>query len=195
MENSIDYDIDCISPEETKKTVNHFNGLGMKVSVDGNRLSVYSYEQKRGRYWIDSAEDFMEIVAEDFDPLLAELNRDFSFDAVWCTWTCGECMNFRIHFKDGEYSAEYSDWYDDGDLAEFEKYEDFVENVGDLCTEEEYYRLREKQTFILETEYGNVLSLSVPLSHQYPEKLRIPILYRYCPELKPVSWSAHSTSI
>lgn len=162
------YWIDCLSEKEVDIVRRHFTEPGMKVTEDGLRVSVICDEAKRGRRLIENNNVHLGRAVDDWREIARELGRDFSvcgdIDTSFCD---GYEMYFRIDHHDGDFSVVFSDWFTVGDLFMFESYEDFCESEGKLCSEEEFMALRDKLTFIIEAEGGNVLAEEVPLIHVF----------------------------
>ena len=117
----------------------------------------------------------MKEAEEDCKKLATVLKEDFVINGIIDSRDFdGEYLNFRFEYKDGKLSGKYSDWYQRGELDEFETYEEMVENLeyeieqmGLAITKEEYEYYKDKESFFLETENGYQLSATVPLIHTY----------------------------
>ena len=79
-------------------------------------------------------------------------------------------MDFCFEYKNGILFGKYSDWYTMAGLDEFETYEDMCDEMGEVCTEEEFERYRETESYFLAKEGGDVISDSVPLVYIYNEE-------------------------
>ncbi len=165
-----DYSINCISTDEVKLVEEHFSSLGMEVKADGLRVLIISDESKKEFYTIENEQTHICMAIKDWKMIAPMLNRDFSVEGTIDTSsTAGEYMDFRLDYCDGKFSAMYSDWYQEGDLFAFENYAEFCEACGRLCSEERFDTMKDKTTFIIEKDGGDVLAESVPLIYTFTE--------------------------
>lgn len=80
--------------------------------------------------------------------------------------SAGELKDFEISFEKDKLRASFSDWYIDTSMDSYKNYEDFRESFFE-CTEEQYEAFKDKEfVYILETDEGEILSDTVPLSEK-----------------------------
>ena len=161
-------------PEMINTIRNWLSQYGMRVSDDNTWADRDSWDDSD-----DPAEEvYLKEAAEDCKKLATRLKEDFVITGVIDTsYTAGEYMDFRFEYKDGKLSGKYSDWYQHGDLDDFETYEEMVENLeydirenGLSITKEEFEYYKDKDCFILETENGFQFSATVPLVYTYEDE-------------------------
>ena len=161
------YSFDCISEEELSTVKGYFEALGLEVEMAGLHIDVSVDYTQIEPYIIEDDTSHVAVAYKRWEALAPMLGRDFSvFGVIDTSYTAGEYMDFRIDYKDGKFTTFYSDWYQHGDLDEFEDYAELCENLGVICTAEEYERLRDKTTFIIEQENGDVVAEEVPLIYR-----------------------------
>lgn len=158
------YNFDCITNEELDMVKKYFESKNMLVYATGLQLLVESDESQKEHYDIESEKTHIEVAIKDWADLAVCLSRDFSVEGTVDTSAlAGEYMDFRLDYKNGAFSAMYSDWYLLFDPNEYEDYKHFCEAEGKLCTEEEFEASRDKEVYLVEGKDGNALVENIPL--------------------------------
>lgn len=83
--------------------------------------------------------------------------------------TAGEYKDFRFELNNGKLTGQFSDWYVEDYMENFEDYEDFIQfsDFEDI-TEEEYNKFKTWEwLYTLETDNGNIYSDNVPLGELF----------------------------
>ncbi len=141
----------------------YFRSLGMESRIHEKRV----FAEKT---FFNLSEDepaetyFLRKAVNDCKNLYDILKRGFTLTGVIDTsYAAGECADFALACKDGQVTAQLSDWYVETCMEDYECYEDFSDGFFE-CTEEEYNELKDNEfVYLLETDHGDVLSAVVPL--------------------------------
>ena len=150
------------------KVSDFFSSIGMEPETEPG----YVCAEKESIYFDEEPVEthFLRIAAGDCKKLYELLGTDLVlFGVIDTSYTAGEYMDFCFEYKNGTLSGKYSDWYTMAGLDEFESYEEMCEEMGEVCTEEEFERYRDIEAYFLEKASGDVLSYTVPLVYIYKE--------------------------
>ena len=142
-----------------------FLSLGMESEIREDRVIA----EKEFYDWFEDEpveNCFLRQAIGDCKKLYELLKRDFVLTGVIDTsFNAGECADFALAYKEGQLTAQLSDWYVEACMEDYEDYEDFRKSFFE-CSEEEYNALKACEfVYLMETDHGDVLSAEVPLHY------------------------------
>lgn len=89
------------------------------------------------------------------------------------SFSAGEYMDFKFIYQDGVLFEQYSDWYVEDCMDQWDSFEEFNESFDGVFGEEVYEKFKKCGfMYTLETDDGDILSETVPLVHEHRYEIK-----------------------